>query len=138
MNLFKADVLEVYTLLPIWKWNPVTSRLTQPEKTALPSGAKILPHSKLKMPPGLKVKPKPVARRRAAAQAEVSGDASQPSTGTVTPSIEPVPSAPIAPPPGRLDSLSSSSLSKPPPGAVRGGASLLKFKPKLVARKTKE
>lgn len=121
----------------------MTSRLT-PRNVNLPNtvGQISYPARNPKMPPGLKVKPKPVARRRAAAQAEISGDASHPSTGTVTPSVEtavePAPSVPIAPPPGRLDSLSSPSSSKPPPGAVRGGASLLKFKPKLVARKTKE
>lgn len=129
-----------------WKAGPVTSRLTR-RNVNLPNtvGQRSYPARNPKMPPGLKVKPKPVARRRAAAQAEISGDASQPSTGTVTPSVEtaaesvePAPSVPIAPPPGRLDSLSSSSSLKPPPGAVRGGASLLKFKPKLVARKTKE
>ncbi|KAH0607576.1 uncharacterized protein H6S33_002610 [Morchella sextelata] len=89
------------------------------------------------MPPRLKAAPKPVARRRVVG-GEASAEASQPSTGPSTPAAEIAePLAPIAqaPPSGRLDSLTPKPLVGPP---IRGAAGGLKFKPKAIARKTKE
>jgi hypothetical protein len=106
-------------------------------------------HTTTIMPPKApKAKPKPVPRRGAAAKpsaeealAELSADVTAgEASSTAAPAAEPEPelpplpieSKPIAPPKGRLDSLSSTR------GDATAGGSKIKFKPRMVARKTKE
>jgi hypothetical protein len=105
------------------------------------------------MPPKApKAKPKPVPRRGAAAKpsaeealatlaaADVTAGEASSSTAAAAPAAEPEPELPappkesqaIAPPKGRLDSLSSTR------GGATAGGSKIKFKPRMIARKSKE
>ncbi|KAL7266551.1 hypothetical protein RUND412_010902 [Rhizina undulata] len=83
------------------------------------------------MPPKLKQKPRPVPRRGAASSTPGEGSSAQNSTPETA--AEVVPTTSIAPPAGRLDSLST----RPAATASARGAPL-KFKPKFVQRRTKE
>ena len=111
------------------------------------------PQSSLTMPPKLKAKPRVVPRRGAAASAPPPGAASAASStpatdGSALSSTQqadasaeaqslhpPAPIAPIAPPAGRLDSLTPKTTTV----GVRGAsAPPVKFKPKNPGRRSKE